>query len=336
MKLRTISTSITRFFQSPQGKLVLKWGQRAINVGVMVWLIYELTNVGWLNVWQSLPTQPLFYVLFLFLFFQLPLFEVLIYRITWSFDALKSVPVFLMKRVYNKDVLGYSGEVYFYLWARKTIEELSDREIFKTIKDNNIISSIASTLVSILLLSIFFFTDQIKILDWLTQQNQAYIWGGALLIVVIFILLIRFRHFVISMPLKTAYSIFGIQMFRLIIGQVFNVAMYVVVMPETPYYVWFTLLSVEIILTRIPFLPNRDLIYVAMSIGIAEGMAVSTSSIAALTLARSVLNKIFNFSAFGIGSLLKRNKLIDTPDASKDELTQFKEFQKHSSEQETG
>lgn len=336
MKLRSIGNSITTFFQSPTGKRVLKWAQRFINVAVMVWLVYELTNIGWLKVWQSLPTQPLFYVLFLFLFFQLPLFEVLIYRLTWKFDAWKSVPIFLMKRVYNKDVLGYSGEVYFYLWARKTIEELSDREIFKTIKDNNIISSIASTLVSILLLSIFFFTDQIKIVDWLTQQNQAYLWGGVLLIVVIFILLIRFRHFVISMPLKTAYSIFGIQMFRLLIGQAFNVAMYVIVMPETPYYVWFTLLSVEIILTRIPFLPNRDLIYVAMSIGIAEGMAVSTSGIAAITLARSVLNKVFNFSAFGIGSILKRNKLIDTPDATGNELGQFKEFQKETSEQQAG
>lgn len=312
VQLRYYRKRISSFFRTDTGQKILKWSQYLFNAAILVWLIYELTDVGWRNVWDSLPVNPIFYLLFLFLYFQLPFFEVLIYRITWVFDSLRSVPIFLLKKIYNKDVLGYSGEVYFYLWARKALD-LRDSEILKTIKDNNIISSVASTLVAIGLLSIFLFTDQIKIVDWIADQNQAYFWGGAIFLVVLILLFIYFRHQVISMPMKTAFSIFGIQTFRLVLGQAVNVLMYYVVMPDTPLYIWFTLLSVEIVLTRIPFIPNRDLIYVGMSIGIAEGLDVSTSAIAALMVTKSVLNKAFNFLAFGLSAWIKKTDLVPSP-----------------------
>ena len=302
---------LSSFFRTRVGKAVLKWGQYLFNAAILIWLVYELTEIGWANVWESLPVNPVFYLLFLFLYFQLPFFEILIYKITWAFDWIKSIPIFLLKKIYNKDVLGYSGEVYFYLWARKELD-LRDSDILKTIKDNNIISSVASTLVAIGLLSIFLFTDQIKIVDWIANQNQAYFWGGAIFLTVLVIVFIQFRHKVISMPMKSAFSIFGIQTFRLILGQAVNVLMYYVVMPETPLYIWFTLLSVEIVLTRIPFIPNRDLIYVGMSIGIAEGLAVSTTDIAALMVTKGVLNKAFNFIAFGLSAWVKKSALVSS------------------------
>lgn len=312
------------FFRTETGKRVLKWIQRLITLGVLVWLGFELTNIGWGKVWRSLPTNPLFYLLFLLIYFQLPLFEILIYRITWYFNSVESVPIFLLKRVYNKDVLGYSGEVYFYLWARKHLD-LKDAEVFKIIKDNNIISSVASTLVSIGLLSVFLFTDQIKIMDWFARQNQAYLYGGGILAVIAVAVFIKFRHYVISMPHSTAFKIFGIQVFRLLLGQFFNVLMYFVALPGTPLYIWFTFLSVEIILSRIPFLPNRDLIFTGMSIGIAEGLPVAPSAIAAIMLAKSVLNKLMNVAAFGLSSLLKKSEIVPDISEGKTEIPNFEE-----------
>lgn len=119
MSFKGLAAAVTEFFKTERGKTILKWSRRVINAAVLVWLVYQLSNIGWISVWQSLPVQPLFYILFLLLFVQLPLFEVLIYRLIWTFDTLKSIPVFLLKRVYNKDVIGYSGEVYFFAWAKK-------------------------------------------------------------------------------------------------------------------------------------------------------------------------------------------------------------------------
>lgn len=313
MSFSSFTGKISEFFKTKRGKLILKWSQHLINASVIVWLIYELNKIGWLSVWQSFPSQPLFYILFLFVFFQLPLFEVLIYRLTWTFDSLKSVPVFLVKRVYNKDVLGYSGEVYFFAWAKKTLDK-SSADIFKIIKDNNIISSVASTLLSFGLVAIFLFADQIKVMEWIANQNQNYYIGGILFLAIIVFLFIKFRHYVITMPLKTAYQIFSIQVFRLLLNHSANLLMYYIVLPEVPLYVWFTYIAIEIILSRIPFLPNRDLIFAGISISLAGDLAIAEDAIAGITVAKSVLNKIGGVAAFGLSNLFKQTGIVPEPE----------------------
>lgn len=304
LKYRYLRQQVSNFFRSERGKKLGVWFRRLLNTGVFIWLIYEISNVGWANVWQSMPVQPLFYLIFLFLYFQLPFFEIIIYKINWNFDWKKSIPIFLLKNIYNKDVLGYSGEVYFFMWAQKTLN-YKKMDIFKIIKDNNIISSVASTLVAFSLLSIFFFSGQIKILEWVFRDTNNYLWGGIIVFFIIVFLVIKFRRFVISMPLMNAYKIFGIHAVRLTFNLFLVVMMYDVVIPDTPMYVWFTFLSVEIILSRIPLLPNRDLIFAGLGIGLSDGLAVSTSAIAAILLTRTVLGKVLNLSFFVFSSFLK-------------------------------
>lgn len=302
------SSKLTAFFSSAKGKSIAKWLQWILFVVITAWMGFELTKIGWLNVWNSLPTNWLFYLIFLFTYFQLPLFEVWIYRITWVFDAIKSIPAFIIKRVYNKDVLGYSGEFYFFIWAKKYLS-LPDREIILAIKDNNVISSVASTLVSIGLLSIFIFSGKVPIQDWINYDQLVYWILGVVGLIILSALAYRFRNYVIHMSASSAASIFGIQIFRLLLVQAFNLLMFYVVMPETPLYVWFTYLSIEIILSRVPFLPNKDFIFVSLSISLAGALAVSEIEIAGLMLARSALGKILNFVFFGVFSFFKPKEI---------------------------
>jgi hypothetical protein len=315
---------VTAFFKTERGKQTLKWVQRVVNISVLGWLIYQLTTIGWSEFWHALPALPLFYILFLLHFLQLPLFEVFIYRITWQFDAFRSIPAFILKRVYNKDVLGYSGEFYFFAWAKKTLQ-LRGREIFNTIKDNNIISSVASTLISIGLLAGFFFTGQIKIIQQIASQNRSYFFAGVILIIIIVALFIKFRHYVISMPLRTAYKIFGIQLFRLLLSQFLNLMMFYVVLPDTPLYIWFTLIAVQIILSRIPFLPSRDFIFAGLSISIAGSMPVSQGAIAGIVITKGVLNKLGGAVSFGATNLFKQSDIVSAPGENTDEYAGLNE-----------
>lgn len=306
---RVIRIRLTRFFSTDRGKSVATWSRRVLNIGIFIWLMYALTDIGWAEIWNSLPTQPLFYLIFLISFFQLPLFEIWIYRITWQFNSMRSLPVFLKKKIYNKDVLGYSGEVWFYSWARKHLN-VPDREILLIIKDNNIISSVASTLVALAVIALLLLAGQIVILEWIMDQSQLWFWAGLGLTLLLIFLMVRFRHYVISMDLKAAYKIFSVQIFRLLMLKVLNVLMYVVVLPDVALNVWFTLLAIEIILTRIPFLPNRDLIFVGISVGLAQGLMVSPSDIAGVMVARTALGKLLNVAAFGLASLTRKWEVV--------------------------
>ena len=329
MNLNSIQTYWIDFFKSKRGKAIGKWLQRIFLIGMIAWLLSQLTKIGWLKVWHSLPTNPIFYILFLLIYMSLPITDMIIYRMKWVFNVKKYIHIFILKKVYNVDVMGYSGEFFFYFWARKNLN-LKDGEIMKTIKDNNIISSIASTLIAFILLSTFLFTKQIRISDWFKHQNTVLIYGGIIFLLIMVILAIRFRRVVISMPMKLAGIIFLIQCLRLLLGQTMQVTQWYLIMPKVPFYVWFTFVSIQIVMTRVPFLPNRDLIFLGASIKLTEMMHIPSAQIAAIILVNTVLGKLFNFSIFSMASIFKNSELIPTPD-----LEQISKISKESATEET-
>jgi hypothetical protein len=207
--------------------------------------------------------------------------------------------------------MGYSGELYFFAWAKNTLR-LPGREVFNAIKDNNIISSVASTFISIGLLAGFLYSGQIHIIQKIAARDKTYFIAGVVLIILIVAAIITFRHKVISMPLRTAYKIFGIQTFRLLLGQLINLLMFFVVLPDVPLYIWFTFIAAQIIVSRIPFLPNQDFIFAGLSITMAGSMPVSQPAIAGIVITRGVLNKIGGAASFGFSTLSKQSEIVQS------------------------
>ncbi len=295
----------TGFAQSKQGRLVVQVARGLFLLGILAYLAFELSKIGWGEIWRALPTNPLFYVLFLVLYFSLPLAEVFIYRVTWDFKVWASFPTFVKKRIYNKDVIGYSGEVYFYAWARKNLG-LGDREILTTIRDNNIVSSVASTLVAVALVAIFLYEGAINVSDWFGRANTYYLAGGALVLALLAVLAIRFRRYLFSMPAKTALLIFGIHVVRLVVGQALQIWQWEVAVPEVTWQAWFTFSAASIIVSRIPIVPNRDLLFIGAGVELSQVMNIPEAAIAGMLLATSVLGKLLNFVLFGAVSLFNR------------------------------
>ncbi|MDZ7694377.1 MAG: hypothetical protein U5K69_25185 [Balneolaceae bacterium] len=151
---------------SDRWKSVLKKAVRyLLQFGIIGYLFYKLYEIGFRTVVESLPLDPLFYIIFLVIYFSLPLSEILIYNVRWNFKILPAFMIFLQKKVFNTDVLGYSGEVYLFYWAKEKLKIPADKA-FHFIKDNNILSSISSTFVSIVLL--FFFLRRDTSIRWIT------------------------------------------------------------------------------------------------------------------------------------------------------------------------
>ena len=62
---------------------------------------------------------------------------------------------------------------------------------------------------------------------------------------------------------------------------------------------------IRIICSRIPFLPNRDLIFLSASLEIAKHVEVSEAGIAGIMLTVNILNKVMNLIFFSAFSLKK-------------------------------
>lgn len=295
------------FEDSKTGKRVFKIVSFVFTAAIASYLIYKLTLIGWDNVWESLPQTPWFYILLLAMFFCLPLFQVLIYRVAWKVNSGDLFLALLNKRVLDKDVLGYSGEAYLYLWARKNVDK-PEKEILHVLKDNVILSSTASTLVAVSLLGAFFAFGSVKLPEEWVNPSAFHIAVLVLIVILVVGLAVKFRKSILFLKRKQILTIFFLHIARLLVVQGLQVIQWAVVMPEVPLINWMTLLAAQIIITRIPLLPSRDLIFMGTGIEMSEFISISSSSMAGMLLASSVISKILNLMFFFFVFLAFRKK----------------------------
>ncbi len=308
--MATLLAQWQRFARSRPGRIVLKVLRVLFLVGILGYLGYKLLQIGWEAVWQALPTHPLFYLLFLALYFLLPLTEVLIYRITWPFNVRRGLSAFVKKRILNKEVMGYAGEVYFFTWARRNVER-SDADLARTIRDNNIISSAASTLIALVLLGVFLVLGHVRITDLLDDAQIAYVLGGGLLLVLLVSVALRFRKYFFAMPARTALVIFAIQCGRLVLGQGLQIGQWAVVMPEVPLSIWFTFAAVSIILTRIPFLPSQNLLFMGVGVELSGSLGIPEAAMFSMLGVLAALDKVLSFVLYILLSVKKEAATVD-------------------------
>ena len=283
---------------STNGRRVLKIARILLFVGIIAFLVWELRDVDPVEVIQGLPLDIRFYLLFLAGYFILPITQILAYSVTWNFKLKHAIPAFIKKRILNKDVLGYSGEVYLYAWARDHVDAPA-MSLMKTIRDQNILSAASSTLVAIILVAVFMVSGQITINTILGETSLGGIIAGGVGIALILVILVRIWKYLFDMPWGQASKIFSLHTARVLLRQVADIGMWHVAMPEVSLKVWFTYAAVSIIVTRIPFLPAADLVVMGVALGLAEVMEVPEAQLFALFASVTVLNRGVNLLFFG-------------------------------------
>ncbi|MGM0589307.1 MAG: hypothetical protein ACQETE_12875 [Bacteroidota bacterium] len=298
----------------PQHKWI-EWAKKIITyslqAGILIYLFYQLYEIGFTQVIQSLPLNPWFYILFLIIYASLPLSEVLIYRVNWHFKLKDALAVFVQKKVLNTDVLGYSGEFYLFYWARNKLG-IEAGAAMKFIKDNNILSSVASTIISFSLLLFFVLEGYINIYDYLPKPDLVYIIIGIVAAIVIGLVIYKFRSYVISLSLMDGVKIYSIYTVRLLIINVLQILQWMVVKPDIPLGIWFSLMAVQIMASRIPFLPSRDVLYVNLALEMTNLIRIPQTELVGILTANLILKKLISFISFGITTVKeKKSPTVD-------------------------
>ena len=283
--------------------------KRSLFAAVLIYLIYKLTQVGWLEVVENLPSAPLFYLLFLLRYFALPLSEIPAYELIWKRPLWRHIAAFVRKRVYNFAVMGYSGEAVFTLWARRNLE-LSDPIILAGVKDNNILSAFASNVATVMLILVLVVSGKLgPILEALPGAHLlfALAFGSSIALVVIVVLFGRnILHTTPSMTWRLA-SIHG---GRILIVMVLHAMMYAAALPTGAYEAWVVFIALQLVLSRIPFLPNLDLVFLGAALTIAAITGVPEAAIAGVLVAEAGLSQLLNFSLFLATSLNSKDAKV--------------------------
>lgn len=286
---------------TPRGRRILRVVRMVFTIGIILFLIWELRILEFRQVLQGLPQNPGFYVLLVALYFLLPTIQILAYRSVWDFRLGAGIKAFIKKRILNKDVLGYSGEVYLFAWAQKQVD-LPRRALMESVRDMNVISAAASTLMAALLLAFFVLEGQINIQDLIGERQAFALVGAGVFTIILFLIIFARRRF-FSMPWRATRIVFGLHITRVLARQVLEISMWHLAMPEVSLQTWFTYAALSVIVTRIPFIPNQDLLIMGLAVRIAGAMTVSETHIAALFGAVALVNRLINLLFFAILSV---------------------------------
>ena len=300
--LHTLGRRIVDGYRRLQSGKAFLWLRVALMAAIIAYLGIKISAIGWQAVFRALPVNPAYYLIFALIYLALPVSEIFIYQRLWNIPLGRYAAFFLRKQVYNAALVGYSGEMVFCFWAQDHLGLPANRAL-SAIKDNNILSAMASNLVTVVLVAAFFLTGKLNLLGAGTPGVMAMLIGGLGFVFLVSILFARFRKRLITLPPRQAGLVFGVHLARIAVVAALQVLQWHLVIPQAPVSVWLAFLTAQFVLTRIPFLPNKDLVFLGLTLNLT-GLVNAPGAVAAgMFVAFGALMQVTNLAIYVIASI---------------------------------
>lgn len=267
----------------------------ALSVAVLGFLAQAIVALGWRAVLDVLPGNPLFYLLLATAYLALPGSELLIFRRLWGVRW-SSLGVFVKKRVLNDALFGYSGEAWLYFWARNRAR-LRDRAL-AGVKDVAITSALAGNLATLLLVLVALPLMRDGTLAELLSGEAAR--AGAIGVAVVMaasVLVLLFRGRLLSLPPRDNRMAFAVACGRLVTAGALVLLAWWIALPHVGLGVWLLLGALRLVISRLPLVPNKDLLFTAVGVSLT---GAAQPQIAALLAATAAMTLIFHLISYAV------------------------------------
>lgn len=266
----------------------------ALTAAMIVGLAHQLLKSGLGGLSRATPDSWLYYVAFALLYLAPPLGDFIIFRKLWRIP-LEGLGALMKKRIANEVVLGYSGEAYFYAWARQRAQMVAAP--FGAVKDVMILSAMAGNLMTLAMTALA--------LPWLPAQYLRPMLIGMGVVVVMSLPFLIFSRRVFSLDRKTLWWVFGVHIVRLAASSLFIAFAWHFALPGIAIGAWLLLSATRMMVSRLPFIPNKDLVFSTVAIALL-GENSDLSSLMAFTAAAILLTHVVLAAGFAVQSLIKR------------------------------
>ncbi len=224
--------------------------------------------------------SPAVWGVFGLLYLTQPVADYVIFRRLWRLP-IAGFGVMLRKVVINEILFGYSGELYFYLWARRRAA-LSDAP-FGAIKDVNILSALLSNVMTLAMLLVS--AAGLERVNLARELGPA-LWPGLALVGLSFGVLFFSRR-VFSLTRQELVFVSVVHAVRLLAASGLTLWLWRLALPDVALGVWVVLMTSRLLLARLPFVANKDLVFanlVLVLFGVGSPTALLLATLAFATL----------------------------------------------------
>lgn len=269
------------------------WLGGVLGAGMALAIVLQLGGATDTVLTTMARLPPLVWPALLLLYLSQPLSDLMVYRRLWNLPP-ASLEALLRKNVINEVVLGYSGDAYFYVWARRRVDAAVAP--FAAIKDAGIVSALLGNVLTLVLAAIS--ATQLRELDFIRQVGPA-LWSGVIpLAISVGVLL--FGRQVFSLSLTQLVYIGAVCCMRLAVWTGLTILIWRMALPEVPPSVWIVLLAIRCLVSRIPLISNKDLVFGNLILFLLGAQAPVAVLLAALALVMLLLHLVV---IVGLGAL---------------------------------
>jgi hypothetical protein len=288
----------SRLIEHPGVAQASRRARHAVTLVILVVLIWSVASTGWREIFNGMPTSPLFYLVLLLSYLVQPMGERAVYRALWGKDRHLSVLPFMQKRVYSSTILSYSGEAFLYVWARRHLA-LPERFIRHSIRDSNILSATAGLLVMFALLATLA-AGGVWRLPALSGDYGWDSWGLACLPLLLALGLVFTRRRVTILSHAQILRVFMIHLARSLASHAVQLLLWIVAIPEAPFAAWLNFLVARMLVAHVTFVSSGNLVLLTAGIWIAGELGLPHAQTAAVLLVSATGWQILHFVVMSI------------------------------------
>ena len=235
------------------------WITPTISVIVLAMVLWHLRTVDFDALVRAVPTNPLFWIVFLSRYFVGIVTEFIIFRWLWHvpFEGLIALT---RKNVINQLVVDYLGDAYFYTWARRKMKMVTAP--FGAVKDVAILSSLVSNILTLAMMAMVYrYTVALNL-----NTTGTTIAASVGIIVLISVLVVAFGKKLFSLDRQQLWGISGIHLVSLLLNNVLLAWAWSLALPDVAIGWWLMLATARMLISRLPLISNKDVIFAAVAI----------------------------------------------------------------------
>jgi hypothetical protein len=256
-----------------------------VSLLILAVALYQFRGLDIAQIVALLPGNPAFWLAFLLYYMAAPASEWVIFRRLWNIP-LEGLGALLRKLVSNEILLGYLGEVYFYAWARRNARITAAP--FGALKDVTILSALVGNVVTLVMVAIATpFFDGLDI-----GAKRGDIVASVLFVLATSMIAMLLGKRLFTLPRAELWRVSAIHLLRIVATTVLAAMMWHLLLPTVALSWWLLLATLRQLLSRLPFLPNKDVVFAGMTaflIGSGTEIPAAMALMATLILAAHLL-----------------------------------------------
>jgi hypothetical protein len=236
-----------------------RWVGLGISLALFVAAATQIARLDFAQVGRLLPASPLFWMTFTAFYMTTPLAEWVIFRRLWTLPK-SGIFALTRKRIANEILLGYIGDLYFYTWARKRAHVTGAP--FGAVKDVAILSAVVGNVATLALVLAAW-----PLFSWMAVGLHAHSAAIPLAILAISsVAPIFLRKQIFSLPTGELRFVLSIQAARIAATTVLSSVLWHLILPQVALSWWVILSAFRLLLSRLPFFPNKDFIFAGLAV----------------------------------------------------------------------